>query len=337
MMNANNKYKTVICKHFEQSGHCYLGDKCHFAHGQAELRKISDPLPPQKDLTNTDNKSPQNFSGYSVPPTVSNYKTIQCKFFEKGHCKYGGNCSFAHGDHEMRSPDTPIPPHILSNMQMNNGMMTSMYDQNTQNQIAQQQITFLTKQMEQYHNNHPEFSATLQKATEMNNTGNVQTAASLVYGIINRPNKSQEDEANYNSFMQQIQSYGNYLYQNLQFAYAQAGTASMFGYTPQVMMPNLAMSMPPSFVTNSDMNQPKQFGAPNYKQYSQPRFPNQNNQDQSADSTKGGRQGDNGQVNSKNMDGLSNMMGNMQVSGQYNPNMQQNGRKPNNVGNKYNQ
>lgn len=58
MISTNNKYKTIICKHFEQSksmnsllilqegGQCYLGDKCHFAHGSEELRNPSDVIFP---------------------------------------------------------------------------------------------------------------------------------------------------------------------------------------------------------------------------------------------------------------------------------------------------
>ena len=46
-------------------------------------------------------------SNYSV------YKTIKCKYFEKeGTCKYGSNCSFAHGDSECRNPTDPVPPNI---------------------------------------------------------------------------------------------------------------------------------------------------------------------------------------------------------------------------------
>jgi len=40
--SINNKYKTTMCKHFEQTGYCPVGQKCHFAHGKAELRHISD-------------------------------------------------------------------------------------------------------------------------------------------------------------------------------------------------------------------------------------------------------------------------------------------------------
>ena len=35
-------YKTQICKHFMQTGHCAKGEACHFAHGDSELRRKED-------------------------------------------------------------------------------------------------------------------------------------------------------------------------------------------------------------------------------------------------------------------------------------------------------
>jgi hypothetical protein len=43
----NLKYKTEMCRHYEQQKHCLLGDKCHFAHGDAELRKPDDAIKPE--------------------------------------------------------------------------------------------------------------------------------------------------------------------------------------------------------------------------------------------------------------------------------------------------
>ena len=40
----------------------------------------------------------------------NNYKTQSCKFFDKdGQCKFGKNCSFAHGGHELRNPYDNLP------------------------------------------------------------------------------------------------------------------------------------------------------------------------------------------------------------------------------------
>mmetsp|Transcript_3561 Transcript_3561/g.5368 ORF Transcript_3561/g.5368 Transcript_3561/m.5368 type:complete len:87 (-) Transcript_3561:592-852(-) len=41
----------------------------------------------------------------------SNYKTQLCKFWvEDGKCRYKQNCSYAHGDAELRKPYEPVPP-----------------------------------------------------------------------------------------------------------------------------------------------------------------------------------------------------------------------------------
>ena len=38
----NTLFKTSLCKHFEQSGRCNIGAKCHFAHGKHEMRGKED-------------------------------------------------------------------------------------------------------------------------------------------------------------------------------------------------------------------------------------------------------------------------------------------------------
>ena len=50
----------------------------------------------------------------------SNYKTLLCKNFQNGNCKYGNNCGFAHGEHELKrapqpqAPQTPPQPQQMT-------------------------------------------------------------------------------------------------------------------------------------------------------------------------------------------------------------------------------
>ena len=69
------KYKTELCKKFQNTGHCPYGFKCRFAHGKEEL------------ITKTQ---------------WANYKKKQCKtFHEKGYCPYGSRCSFRHDERKF--------------------------------------------------------------------------------------------------------------------------------------------------------------------------------------------------------------------------------------------
>ena len=45
---VNDKYKTERCRHYETHKNCALGDKCHYAHGDIELRKPEDPMNPEE-------------------------------------------------------------------------------------------------------------------------------------------------------------------------------------------------------------------------------------------------------------------------------------------------
>ncbi|KAM7367494.1 hypothetical protein PAMP_013786 [Pampus punctatissimus] len=74
-LGSNNKenssrYKTELCRPFEENGTCKYGDKCQFAHGKHELRSLS--------------RHPK-------------YKTELCRTFHStGYCPYGTRCHFIH-------------------------------------------------------------------------------------------------------------------------------------------------------------------------------------------------------------------------------------------------
>jgi hypothetical protein len=44
----------------------------------------------------------------------NNYKTQKCKYFDDtGNCKFGKNCSYAHGEQELRNPYDQLPINAL--------------------------------------------------------------------------------------------------------------------------------------------------------------------------------------------------------------------------------
>ncbi|XP_008428607.1 mRNA decay activator protein ZFP36L2 isoform X1 [Poecilia reticulata] len=76
----STRYKTELCRPFEENGSCKYGEKCQFAHGYHELRSLT--------------RHPK-------------YKTEPCRTFHTiGFCPYGPRCHFIHNADERR----PAPP-----------------------------------------------------------------------------------------------------------------------------------------------------------------------------------------------------------------------------------
>ncbi|XP_041092382.1 mRNA decay activator protein ZFP36L1-like isoform X2 [Polyodon spathula] len=83
---SSSRYKTEMCRTFEESGNCKYGAKCQFAHGSSELRGL--------------NRHPK-------------YKTEFCRTFHTvGFCPYGIRCHFVHNAEEelqARPRQQPAP------------------------------------------------------------------------------------------------------------------------------------------------------------------------------------------------------------------------------------
>jgi hypothetical protein len=74
---ASSRYKTEMCRPFQENGVCKYGEKCQFAHGQQELRTV--------------NRHPK-------------YKTDMCRTYHSvGFCPYGPRCHFIHSLEELRA------------------------------------------------------------------------------------------------------------------------------------------------------------------------------------------------------------------------------------------
>ncbi|XP_074535877.1 mRNA decay activator protein ZFP36 [Halichoeres trimaculatus] len=93
--HISTRYKTELCRTFEESGTCKYGAKCQFAHGMDELRGLS--------------RHPK-------------YKTEPCRTFHTiGFCPYGARCHFIHNADEILGaaaqrpkPRPPLLRHSLS-------------------------------------------------------------------------------------------------------------------------------------------------------------------------------------------------------------------------------
>lgn len=83
-LNVNSsRYKTELCRPFEENGTCNYGDKCQFAHGMHELRNL---------------------------PRHPKYKTELCKTFHNtAFCPYGLRCHFVHNADERVVPQLTRP------------------------------------------------------------------------------------------------------------------------------------------------------------------------------------------------------------------------------------
>lgn len=72
----SSRYKTELCRPFEENGKCKYGDKCQFAHGALELRIVA--------------RHPK-------------YKTELCRTYHtSGLCPYGMRCNFIHNEDERK-------------------------------------------------------------------------------------------------------------------------------------------------------------------------------------------------------------------------------------------
>ncbi|CAG0894092.1 unnamed protein product [Darwinula stevensoni] len=77
----SSRYKTELCRPFEENGHCKYGEKCQFAHGIGEIRTLA--------------RHPK-------------YKTELCRTFHTiGFCPYGPRCHFIHNAEEARPKPVP--------------------------------------------------------------------------------------------------------------------------------------------------------------------------------------------------------------------------------------
>lgn len=111
--NVNStRYKTELCRPFEENGHCKYGDKCQFAHGAHELRSLS--------------RHPK-------------YKTELCRTFHTtGFCPYGPRCHFVHNEDETKLNSMIKAKQQQQTQQLQNQLQNQVYQPQQQSNRAVQ-------------------------------------------------------------------------------------------------------------------------------------------------------------------------------------------------------
>lgn len=95
-IHRSSRYKTELCRSYEEDGVCNYGGRCQFAHGHAELRSL---------------------------PRHPKYKSELCRtFHSNGLCPYGHRCHFIHNQERgRRAAPAPRPANLgFADINMNN-------------------------------------------------------------------------------------------------------------------------------------------------------------------------------------------------------------------------
>jgi len=124
--NTNNRFKTAMCKHFEQSKWPTLGGWFHIIRWSLSYGpempfcswKRRTPCNEWSNLFSSTDwlKIRQNQNSHSFTKTFgggdqnnqsgNSYKKTRCKFFDQGNCRFGQSCHFAHGEQDLRATVT---------------------------------------------------------------------------------------------------------------------------------------------------------------------------------------------------------------------------------------
>ena len=97
---STSRYKTELCRPYQEYRVCKYGDKCQFAHGIHDLR---------------------------ILPRHPKYKTELCRTYHStGFCPYGPRCHFIHSLEEARQPDASNTPPCSPVKKTSAAFMTSL-------------------------------------------------------------------------------------------------------------------------------------------------------------------------------------------------------------------
>ena len=201
-----------MCKYYESEKVCPLGAKCHYAHGKEEMRKPNDPLPQNTPMMVNSNKQPQQTNqGIMNPMMVNNFKSVVCKYWEQGKCKYGTNCTFAHGDTDKKAGQ-------MGGMGMGNGMSPQMpgydplKDPNIEYIMKLQQLNMIANSLEKIYPNDQTVEQYIRNAQQMLSMNNINSGAEILQKILYNNNVSEDKKKQHEEIVQNAKKFAENSY-----------------------------------------------------------------------------------------------------------------------------
>lgn len=138
---------------------------------------------------------------------ATNYKTVLCKYWQQtGTCKYNENCSFAHGDPEMRTAIENAS--LLAGQQVPyNQHWDPMKDPQIEFAVRLHQLALISEQLQEYHANDQETLIDIQGANDLLCKGNINSASYQLQKIIYRKTEDQEEIEKHHAIFAEAESF----------------------------------------------------------------------------------------------------------------------------------
>ncbi len=125
----------------------------------------------------------------------SNHKTVLCSYFERGMCKNGNNCTFAHGQHELRE------------MTQNN-MTPNTPPKQIDNDIIEKQLIFIMERLKETYPKNENVHYYLKDAQNYLDLREIETAADVIHKILNNNDLKEENEQQHKVIVEKAKEYG---------------------------------------------------------------------------------------------------------------------------------
>lgn len=208
-----------------------MAEKCHFAHGPSELRRQNDPLPDNTPIVNP-TKVPTLSTLLPKDKMATNYKTTMCRYFEEGKiCKYGDHCSYAHGDHELRTQLDNCKV-LVSQQQPNSSQFEPMKNPVIALQMRWHQMAMLAEKLFEFYKKDPIRVSKIKEARELLKEKKIDEASPILQRLVFDFDVEEPDKRRLNEIFKEAVKFAE---KNIETMQAQKEPTEAFKRDPQFL------------------------------------------------------------------------------------------------------